>query len=316
MSLQEVPAPIDTACLGEVLAEWIFDLEWDDLAPNRTIVVKGVSRDLGGAAVNVYWYLRQLGRRSRFIAPVGRADVSKIRAMLDPDGSGSLHTIPIDEDSDTLFSIVGKETHRSIYSLCDWPVSIETRLFNSCITADPLILNGGRHPELRKCYLRLAKNSSAALVAFNPSYAIFEYSRSELTTLFERANITVVNRDEFTHLESVLGYCLPTQDLADREHITLVTDGPAGVEIIGATESLHLPSFTSRDGVVIGAGDAFFAGFIHRFLDCTDVHQSTRFALALAAMVVDANEIRTVVSEGDVLRRLAANHSGHPSNVR
>ncbi len=304
MSAAEAPAAGATVCLGEILAEWIFRSP-TGLPANRTVIAEKVGRELGGAALNVSWYFGQLGRSCRLVAPIGRADRETARTTLASCGIESGGLVPVPGDTDTLFTVLSKEAHRSVYALSSWPAGTRELLLERCSGAQSLILNGGRHPEIRDCYRTLARTGAAPLLTFNPSYAIFEYARDELAAIFEKAQVTVLNGQEFEFLERNLGKLEPQRLATNPPQIVAVTLGREGVRVLSAEDSFELPSFTSRDGVAIGAGDAFFAGFLHRFLEGAPLRESTRHGLALAAIVVESNRVRTAVSAEEVQRRMS-----------
>lgn len=86
------------------------------------------------------------------------------------------------------------------------------------------------------------------------------------------------------------------QDLKSK--IFIKTKGKKGVDIWqnGQKYSFKVPRIINRDHT-IGAGDSFFAAFIHQFVNGQDIEPAIRFALEYAASFLEKegrkNEIRT-----------------------
>lgn len=293
----------DTICIGETLAEWIFHYD-EGLPENQTVIAEDAKKVLGGAALNVYWYFMQLDHASRLVAPVECADQEMAEAIFADNRVGATDFIPIPGGTDTLFTVVDKESHRSVYAMSSWAPGTRDLVLESCSEAKNLILNGGRHEELRICYREFAVANAASFVAFNPSYAIFAYSADELATIVERAQVTVVNAQEFDFLESCIGELKPERLRTDIAQVVAVTRGADGVSVLSGDGTFELPSLTFSDRIALGAGDAFFAGFLHRLLNGASPLESTRYGLGLAAIVVDSNQVRVAVSEEEVRQQL------------
>ncbi len=290
-------------CVGDIMVECILRLP--SLPPaNATLVLDSVSQELGGAAFNICWYLSQFGLRPRLIGPVGQRNnalVAEAFSSAKLDDSG---LVSIEGDTDLLIAILTDRYHYSIYLRARVPDDIGLEMLSRCGSAKCLVLAGSRHASIRRTFLALADTFSGEFLAFNPSYAIYEYDKEELAKLLKQAHVATLNEQEAERACKAL-------DVSDCERLSkyvpgslIVTLGEKGVRVYHQSRVLEMGSLTGSQCTAVGAGDAFFAGFLFETIRGCSVVEATRFASGLAAYVVEASQVRAQVSEDRIRQGL------------
>ena len=285
--------------------------------PNSTVLIHRPEPALGGAAVNVAWYLASLGHSVDLRVIVGRRD----RALL----ADELSHLPIDlenvfaitGDSDHLLTLLAPEEHLSTYVLANLD-ELETFGDVLCYDHDVVILNGGRHAKIRNFYCSLIDSVPAARLVFNPSYAIYEYDTEGLSALIEASGTVVVNEDELEHCQTV-GVACP--DRLRSEQLLYVTRGHKGATLFTKNDRVDRSPKQVQPGLFLGAGDAFVAGIASVMIQRQPPTRALEFGMTVAAAVVKQGRIRAVL-EGVRSRNqsdessFSAREHGEPSRSR
>ena len=103
------------------------------------------------------------------------------------------------------------------------------------------------------------------------------------------SDITIVNEHEAEYLVRLLSKRGNNDLMRLPKRGGIVTLGPGGVDLFRDGRVDHVVSISGRDEDVIGAGEAFLAGFIHEYIDTGNWEQSATVGCAVAAQVVRAN---------------------------
>src|SRR5260370_14879923 len=143
------------------MIESIFETK-SALPINSTIVVSGTDKDLvlGGAAINVCWYLSLLGRSAKLVAPISERHMKGLSKELNISRIDLRRVIRNNGETDHLITILSPEGHRSIYTLGTIPGDLKRRMVTQSRTGQIIILNGGRHHEIRRAFGELADGCS------------------------------------------------------------------------------------------------------------------------------------------------------------
>jgi sugar/nucleoside kinase (ribokinase family) len=285
-------------CFGELMVEMIERVE-SLPGRNSTMVISSARRAMGGAALNVAWYLGCLGRETALVSMLGREDIPLLRDTLLEAQVDITGCLAVPGHSDLLVAAVSAEEHRSVYVLADVPNDVQLQLAKEPTANALLVLNGGRHPFLRAIYGSADTTRHCPLSVFNPSYAITEYSKEELGAVLGHVSVVVVNADEFDYLNRSVGWSRLVEFFQMPDRALLITRSQDGVEAFFGGTTVVLGSRTKRDGVFLGAGDSFVAGFLHWRANGHSIDSALGFALVVAAFVVRSAEIRTRLSEVD-----------------
>ncbi len=268
------------------------------------MIIDGVRWEIGGPAFNVCWYLRRLGHTVRLAAPYGRRNYALLKEALAVgrlDGSG---LVAVDTDTDSLLSVWRGDGHWSVYVRGVLPRQVGKSLSAKCRRTKQLIVAGSRHNVIRGAVIDLIESQDMEVLGFNPSYAVYDYRPRELAYMLKRARVTILNEEECKHV-------LKVQDLRRTEDLAryvggmlIVTRGSRGARVYRQSLITEMGSLARKSVFPLGAGDAFFAGFLHMLLRRAAVKEAARFAAAIAALVVESPRVRVDVSVREVVRRL------------
>jgi len=293
-------------CLGDIMIECIARVPSLPLA-NETIILDSVSKNIGGPAYNIFWYLSKLGLKPKLIGVYGgdnRLFFKKTFLASRLDGSG---LIRVKGHTDSLFTIlVGKNWH-SFYLRSSLPGNIEGKIRKQCGKPDYLILTGSRHVLIRKAFLSITDDLHETIVIFNPSYAIYEYNNLELNQLLKNSDFVFFNDQEVKQAIRIL----EIRNIKEMARFTsspiIVTLGRKGLKIYHKDRIFHIESFVEKAVNPIGAGDAFAAGFLYEIIGKRSIINSARFGATLAAYVVESEQTRVFVPKREIYKRLKIN---------
>jgi sugar/nucleoside kinase (ribokinase family) len=279
------------ASLGEVMSEVIIHAE-SLPTPNSTLVWQQRAAPLGGAALNVAWYLFELGWPARLVAGAGADDIAGIHDVLHPHTVSEADLVLAPGPSDQLLTVLTRNAHVSLYRLANYGGAATDALYDGAGTAEVIVLSGGRHPEVRAAYVRIVQDRqpSVKLIVFNPSYAVTEYNSAELREIVSGCDVCVVNRDEHEAISSVVDI---EAHLPSRLYV--MTEASEGATIMYPGPGRRYAPPVQREGVFLGAGDAFVSGLTFALHHGQSGEQAVAFAQRVAAPVVLSGRIRTAL---------------------
>jgi sugar/nucleoside kinase (ribokinase family) len=196
--------PIDTVCVGDIMAEYILD--FPSLPPvNGTLVVDSHSKEIGGPAFNICWYLSQFGIPPLLVGLFGKRDRLLIANSISSSNLSDSGLISFEGETDLIIIMLSGHHHHSVYFRTHLPEEVGAEILARCDHPKRLILTGSRHFVIRRSFIDLAEKFNGNILAFNPSYAIYEYDKEELTTLLLSANIIIMNQNEAEYACKIFG---------------------------------------------------------------------------------------------------------------
>ena len=181
---------VQFAVIGDLMVEYMLY----DAPADSTRVLDPRDLALGGPAFNVAWHLAHLRRSALLVGCLGDRETELLQPFKDAgvDLSGVVRQPGA---SDQLVAFVTKGIHRSVYIRAPVSDEIYESMIDACYSAECIVLNGSRHPYLRRRFAELMA-STTALVVSNPSYAVFTYERYELENLIKQSKLTILNEPE------------------------------------------------------------------------------------------------------------------------
>lgn len=252
---------------------------------NRTAVVSGNAAMLGGSAINIAAHLARAGNDAKLISLVGAADRAKTLRALEKRGVKSTGLITHDGFSNFLVAFLDDKSARSVFIANSAPPHA-CRVLEQKLVRYPVIVYGGsRDITLRKAILTGVRKR-AGIFVFAPSYSIFHHRAREIVAFAREADITIMNREEFAYFAHALG---GRREAATTSGCSVVTIASEGARVYSAGRSEHVASQSGSRRDVIGAGDAFLAGFITNWLGPA---RHDPFAAASAASIAAARYVR------------------------
>jgi sugar/nucleoside kinase (ribokinase family) len=285
----------DVISLGEIMVESIFETD-ADVPVNRTLVVKDEKAvAIGGAAVNVAWYLDGLGKTVRLVAPISIRHASTLGREFKKSKVDLTGVIKIKGDTDHLFTILFPQGHRSIYTLGATPKGLKRKILKAQAHERAIVLNGGRHQEIRETFTNLVSKRSDVFIAFNPSYAIYEYDPKELLHILKNCDVCFLNEDEYRFAKQS---SRESFEHLPRTAFVITRSNKGALMICGQRQFRYKPE-AKHDGVILGAGDACLAGFLSGLLDRVSPEVAMIRGLRVAALVVRHQNIRTKLTAAD-----------------
>jgi len=249
---------------------------------DRTLVVDWSTAVIGGAAWNVAWYLRHLGRETRLRSHYGPDAAARIASQIgwQPPLAGAVCK-QTSTDRLILFPYVQMP---SIY-LIEPVTSAEVNLLCDGLAHDTvLVFTGTRHAALRARYLEALPYRHGGLTVFSPSYSVYDYTIDELKAFLAGSDITFVSEREAAFLCSVLGETDSARVMSMGQLGGVVTRAERGAELFPPGASpITLPSTSGVPGDMVGTGEAFMCGFLDAFLRTKDFLRAGQMGIAVSA---------------------------------
>jgi sugar/nucleoside kinase (ribokinase family) len=294
-----VTRPSGVVCVGDLFVEYLLTA----VSPGATRIVDAARRALGGCAFNVCWHLASLGIRPRLVVPFSRHERARVAAAA-ARGVSVSRIVWTSGPPDTLVVLSSRAGHRAVYVRAELPRDTTERIVRACAGARQVVLAGSRHRAVRQAFLELTRRGDPARLVFSPSYAVYEFTGQDLRALVSRAGLVILNEAEAAFVAAALG-CDGVPALAERAgHTLIVTRADRGARLYAPTGTVTVTSLSGTPGDVIGAGDAFLAGYLYDTAHGSSAAAAVGFASGIAAQVARARRVRAPVS-ARVARRLA-----------
>jgi sugar/nucleoside kinase (ribokinase family) len=260
--------------------------------PHRTKIIKRGQPEIGGAALNLAWHLTSLGHLTLLLGACGISEVGALEVMLAGKGALLDCVARLEAPTDALVMFRRGKATRSFYLSCRFPSSVIDHWMAVAASCRWVVFAGSRHPELRSAFISLLGSPEKPTVIFAPSYSVYALEFEELRSLLEGACVIALNRHEdlFVREEHRLGHILDSQ-----EKTLIVTRDADGAVIRHANESYIIPSYSGRKRDVLGAGEAFLAGYLHKHMAAASAPIAGRYAALAAASVVRTRKIREIL---------------------
>ena len=264
--------------------------------PHDTHLLSTRDARLGGTALNLAFHLCALGRDARLIAACGRREAAALEDALRPSGASAQFVSRADGATDllTIFHDEAAAT-RSFYLLEPLPGEILDAMIARALGCDWLVFGGSRHPELSRALAGSLREESLEL-AFAPSYAVRNMELDSLLACLERASVIVLNEHETEFVRR----CGAGRTLDDEAKTFICTRAERGATIRAGADRFEIASVSAISGDRLGAGDAFFAGYLHGLLACGDARRAGLCAARAAAAIVRGDEERALLDRSHV----------------
>lgn len=294
----------EVACVGDLMLELFVTVR----SPSKTRIslLDYPQGELGGSARNVGHYLRGLGRAADVVSVVPPSYEAWCRGELAASGLTTDHLQYFGRFLDYLIVCANADPFLGLYFREELPAAECRRLLrgNRRLAGRVLALVGSRRHGVRVLSSILARAGRFDVVVFSPSYPLFDYTPEDLVATLRASDVVIVNEREAQHLAARF----PDLDAlvgsgranGTRAPVVVVTAAASGATLRMAGQSWHVPSFSSSREDVIGAGDAFTAGFIDAVLDGRSPMEAAVRGACVAAAMVDVGRIRTNLSRAEI----------------
>jgi sugar/nucleoside kinase (ribokinase family) len=238
---------------------WYLERPAPDIpARNRTTVLSLEAASLAGSAVNTAVHIALAGSRARLVSLVSAAEKAKTRRLLRERRVDASGLVDHDGFPNLLVAFVDDASARSIF--VGHPANARAyRRLEHNLAGDPVcIYSGSRDRNFRRAIQSHAGTRNAVFV-FAPSYSIFDHSSLELESFARHADVSIMNREEFGYFARSLG---GRRQAIARTRCCIVTLASEGAIVHASGRRARIKSTSGSRKDIIGAGDAFLAGFL------------------------------------------------------
>lgn len=321
-AIDPVPTSASVLCLGEVL----IDLIVSDDSPSLEMASAFTARP-GGAPANVAVALARLGMSSAFCGAVGDDPFGiRLRKVLQSEHVDTTHLAVITGESTTLafaWKDVRGDGHFRIIRLADARLSDE-HVTAADIAARSAIIVGSvaltERSTRAAIYRAVQLAASAGIpvvfdVNIRPSlWSSMTEARAACQPVFDKTTILKLSVDDAGALLGVRDPIAIYAREIGSDTVRLVTDGGRGAWFRnqqGAVE--HVPAFRIEPVEPTGAGDAFTAAIVYRYLTAGRPLERDDVVFAAAAGAITATRVGAIESlpTGGEIERFLADRSSH-----
>jgi sugar/nucleoside kinase (ribokinase family) len=297
-------------CLGDLMTELILPTS-EFLQVNRTCVVRGRPYEIGGTAFNLSWHLARWRESPNVVAFYGNRQRELVQATFAAAMLDSTNLLSVDGETDQLLVLRNSDDFVAVYVLGELPSDFQQRIKANCENVELLILTGSRHPEVRQVCAQVAEGFSGKLLAFSPSYAIYEYEPENLRRTVMQAGVTQLNAREAEYAAGLLRFDSVVDFAKSLPGSLLVTRACEGLRTFERSQIVDTPSRSHSKEDIIGAGDVFFAAVLYRMLNDQPLFEAIRFGVCAAAYFVDAQpsdtrQVRLEIPVKEIHKRVEA----------
>jgi sugar/nucleoside kinase (ribokinase family) len=277
---------IAVTCVGDLMLE-LYALQGGRPRAQRTYEFDHAAATVGGGALNLCWYFSQLRRSSTIVAGFGVGDRDRVEAALKKARVDVASLVQLSSVTDILAVLPGKDLPAAYIRgrIDDQDLAA---LANRLSSGSVIIFTGSRHENFRRVVLQRVLELGDLVFVFSPSYSVYDFRHDELDSFVHASDIIVVNEHEAEYLAHVLCRDGNADLMKLAKQGGIVTLGPRGADLFCNGQTHRVASISGRDDDVIGAGEAFLAGFVHAFLESSNWERSGRVGCAVAAQVVQA----------------------------
>lgn len=262
---------------GEILWDVIGDIE-----------------HLGGASFNLAAHLSRLGNETAIVSAVGvdargdkiKAEIKRLGVNDEYMQTNEFPTGYVQVELDKL----GKPTYTIHENVAYDNISqINSNEDFDCFCFGTL---AQRNQGSRDSLYQFLENSKIKHVFYDVNLRQNYYSRDLIEKSLQFATIVKLNDEEVIELSKLLFQeNLSEDDFAKKIiekfdlEIVIVTRGGDGCAVYSSGEKVEVPGIKIVIKDTVGAGDAFSAGFLHRYFQTNDLKLSAQFANELGAYV-------------------------------
>jgi len=270
---------------------------------------------LGGAPFNFVYRTNCLGERGIMVSRLGRDELGEqAMKMIRKLGMNTTHIqwdserptgtvkVSFDEDNSPDYVIIPKVAYDYI-EITDELLAVAAEA--DCLCFGTLIQ---RNCQSRQVLNQVIEAADRAIKLLDINLRRDCYSLDTVTASLEKADVLKLNDDEAGQLADMLelrSSCIHkiSEELVGRYHLAccVVTLGDRGAFASYADGAkVYIPGYKVKLVDALGCGDAFTAGFIHKYLRGASLGQCCRYGNAMGAIVATQQGGTAPVSENDV----------------
>jgi ribokinase len=261
--------------------------------PDRMSFVKGIIKhSIGGSATNVVCNLSKLGFKTAIIAKVGADDHGKYLIDQLKELKVSSRFVKVNKESPTGVSmvVIQKDGEPLLFEMlgANEPIRKEDVSVEAIRNSGHLHMSGSTLSVL--AYAASLAKRFGKTVSFDPGRSKSQMGFKMLLPILKNVDILITNKVELGRVASMSGKH-PGEILHFLESKmngkTIIVKGGGGDTIVQSKgKRFSVSTLNVKIVDTIGAGDAFTAGFLSKFIDGKDLEECTRFANACGSLKV------------------------------
>ena len=270
---------------------------------------------LGGAPFNFAYRINSLGDTARIVSRLGRDDLG--RKAFDKIVSLGLDTTLLQWDDDAptgtvqvSFDAQNHPDYVIVPNVAYDRIGFTPALGEAAERADCLCFGtlAQRASPSRAALRILVERARKAVLFLDINLRNACYDQDSVTFSFQHAHVLKLNEDEVHVLGEMLGIHHGTiiefcETILERWAprlclITLGSKGAFGMAVGG--EKTYVPGYKIRVQDSVGSGDAFSAGFMHKFLSGASLDEAVAFGNVLGAIVATQAGATTPIAQSDI----------------
>ncbi len=294
---------LDVICIGAALVDMVANVERHPLEDDE-VFVSDLKLLSGGAAANTAYACAKLGLKTAFIGKLGYNDEFGNKIISDfkeVSMDTSLIKYSNDYGTGSAYIALNSEGSRRIYAHS----GAANYLSKDDIITEELLRG-------KLIYLSSLKNIEPFIeaaeigrenyipVILNPGMLIIDQGLDNIIQLFEKIDILILSQREYMTLLNIQGPELREEVILDTSNnilklgikVIIITMGSNGAYLLTKNDSAIIPAKKVKNVIdTTGAGDAFSAGFIFRFVqhlgyDFTELKFNVEFGNLIAGRCI------------------------------
>jgi fructokinase len=277
---------------------------------------------LGGAPCNLAYRLHSLGDRAVIVTRLGRDEYgARALEQLTALGMESTH-IQMDDGHPTgtvqvTLDDKGNPDFHIVPAVAYDFIDVTDDLLELAATAECFCFGtlAQRSPASRLSLQRLLEVTAKCVKFLDVNLRKDCFFKETLSESLKRANVLKMNLQEAHYLAELFEFALSSLPDFCAEMIEewslsccVVTLGEHGAFAASAKEKVYVPGYEINVKDTCGSGDAFSAGFIHKYLRRGTLADCCQLGNALGSMVAMQTGATTPITLDEVRRFLASKH--------
>jgi ribokinase len=282
----------DVVCIGHILYDTRSFVE-EFPKPDKMTFVKGtITHSIGGSATNVACNLSKLGMKTALIGKIGYDDHGKyLLEQLKFYGVESKYVkITIEKPTGVSMIVINKNGEPLLFEMigANEPLH-KSEISKEAIENSSHLHMSGTTLEALAYAARLAKKMKKT-VSFDPGRSKSQAGFKKLYMILKNVDILLTTRVEITrivdHPEYEFQRAVELLRKKLKEKIIIVKGGKDKTFAYLKEKAFSVSTVPVKVVDTIGAGDAFDAGFLHKFLMGEKIEDCVKFANACGALKV------------------------------
>ncbi len=269
---------LDVICIGAALVDMVAKVERHPQEDDE-VFVSDLKLLSGGAAANTAYACAKLGLRTAFIGKIGYNDEFGDKITDDfnkVDLDISLIKYSKDYETGSAYVALNPEGNRKIYAYSGAAnyLSKEDIVSEEILRSKVIYLSSLKNIEPFIEAAEIARENDIHVI-LNPGMLIIDQGLDNVIQLFKKIEILILSQREYKTLLNIHKQDLSEEDILNNVNILqklgikviIVTMGSKGAFLINEKDSAIIPAEKVKNIIdTTGAGDAFSAGFIYRFV--------------------------------------------------